>query len=121
MESSKPPEWVTFILAEMSKQFAETNNKLDKLVTLDRFQDEKNRVNDLIIDMKADIAKNETSISNEINSRRNADLRRAEAAKAEAEKLNSTSRQTRWQWLVLPLGAATGWFVNYALGGGFAK
>ena len=121
MESTSPPAWVEFILAEMNRRFDATDTKLDKLVTQDTFRDEKTRVDAMFNDMRKDIAENERSIQAEAQSRVSEGLARAKQDKEEVERRQAVAQQTKWQWFAIPFAAVVGWLADYVLGGGLAR
>ena len=121
MESSSPPPWVEFILAEMNRRFDAQDRKLDQLVTQTEFRDEKTRVNDALREMSKDISKNTADIQAEATARANSEIVRANRERDEVQRTQATERQTRWQWFAIPFSAVVGYLVTYAMNGGMSQ
>lgn len=121
MESSSPPEWVNFILAEMNRRFDAQDAKLDKLVTQETFRDERQRVNDALRDMRADITQNTSDIKAEATARANAELTHANRERDEAQRRQSIEKQTGWQWLAVFVVPTVGLIITWVAGGGLAR
>lgn len=121
LESSSPPEWVNFILAEMNRRFDAQDAKLDKLVTQETFRDERQRVNDALRDMRADITQNTSDIKAEATARANAELTHANRERDEAQRRQSIEKQTGWQWLAVFVVPTVGLIITWVAGGGLAR
>lgn len=115
------PPWVQFILDDMNRQFAQTNQKIDKLVTQVEFRDEKSRVNERLRDIERDNAKNAADIQAEATARANSEIARTARERDEGARQQATERQTRWQWFAIPAAAIAGYVVPWILGGGLAQ
>ena len=121
MESTTPPAWVEFILAQMDKRFDQQDAKLEKLVTRDTFRDEQSRVNDLIRDIQKDVSENRASIQAEATARANSELVRTQRERDEAEKRQAIAKQTSWQWFAIPASALAAYIIPWLLSGGMAQ
>lgn len=121
MESSNIPPWVEFILAQMDKRFDNQDAKLEKLVTRDAFREEQSRVNDLIRDLQKDVAKNGADISAEATARANSELVRTGRERDEAQRQQTTERQTRWQWFLIPAAPLAALAIQWIAGGGMGQ
>lgn len=121
MESSSPPEWVNFILAEMNRRFDAQDAKLDKLVTKDTFRDEQSRVNEAIREMRVNIAQNTSDIKSEAAARANTEIAHSNRERDEAQKRQAVERQTSWQWLAVFVVPIVGILLTWVANGGLAR
>lgn len=120
-QPSAIPPWVQFILDDMNRQFGLTNTKIDKLVTQVEFRDEKSRVSDALRELSKDVAKNASDIQAESTARANSEIARTARERDVGETARQTERQTRWQWVAIPLAVVAGYLGDFLLKGGLTQ
>lgn len=113
------PPWVTFVLDQMRGQFADTNSRIDNLVTRDAFVQEQTRVNERFTAQGREIGELRSALQAEATARVTAETTLAKE-RTEEQKARDKDRANRG-WLIFGMfatpvaGAIVLWILNGGL------